>query len=103
VLASADVYPGLGLAGVVSETYLAGGSGAATVESRDTLNTRLLAWIRIPEIRAHADKSIYLVEFNMFASYLGGRVYELEPADLPDFYKDVMANNPIRMKMFLWR
>jgi hypothetical protein len=95
--ATADLYPGTGIMAEVSETALSGGTGDTTVSATTTCNTRLLCWIRVPIIRAHADKTLYLVEFNSGSLPEGyeGEFTELESADIADFYNDYVVKNPI--------
>lgn len=108
-LASALAYvtltnpPGLGVVSTLTQTALAGGTGTPAANGSDEIQTRLLAWIRIPQIAALAEKTIYLVKFTSEPTDMDGEFIELISGGTPtatqllvtDFYKDYVQENPI--------
>lgn len=71
-------------------------------ETDDTIRTRMLAFIRIPIVSAHADKTIYLVRFTEPLVDFTGMFTELVLADpspiqmtVEEFYEDIVTLNPV--------
>lgn len=87
----------------MAETNLAGGTGTPTAPSSDEIDTRMLSWIRIPQIAAYSEKTIYLVKFLSEPEDMDGEFVEIIASGTPsssqilaaDFYQDYVQQNPI--------
>jgi hypothetical protein len=95
--------PGIGIVSTLTQTALAGGTGTPTANGTDKIQTRMLSWIRVPQIMAFSEKTIYLVKFNSEPTTMSSEFIELITSGTPtatqllitDFYKDYIQENPI--------
>lgn len=107
-LVTASLYiPGsFGYFQTIVTTNLAGGDGGTAVAATDQIQTRMMAYVRIPVIPANSSKSIYLVRFEPggLPSGYEGRFRKLILGGTPgtndilleDFYANHVEYNPIR-------
>ncbi len=103
VLATLLSNPGGVITSTYAHTHLSGGTGTPVSNGTDEIQTRMLAWIRIPLLSAFAEKTIYLVKFTSEPTTMSGEFIELISSGAPTatqmsitmFQKDYIQENPI--------